>query len=167
MTCDLKFFAPIFVRHYSYSRQNLLSASSCKSNEMPDALQSHMTHNNLPLTIGNKFRNHNNQNTPPDVLNVNQQRYYHDVMDNTTTNSNVNNLKSGSSVTGAGATVTCVSAMTGAVSTTSTVASNIGGGASSSSSTICSNANSTHGYGPFTNESSNRLNSIVNNIENR
>lgn len=73
----------------SYSRQNFLS--SCKSNEIDPA---HLTHNNLPLTIGNKFRNQiNQQNTPPDVLNVNQQRYYHDVLDNFSTNTNYNNLK--------------------------------------------------------------------------
>lgn len=54
--------------------------------------QAHITHNNLPLTIGNKFRNQINQNTPPDVLNVNQQRYYHDVFDNFATNTNYNNV---------------------------------------------------------------------------
>lgn len=59
--------------------------------------QSHITHNNLPLTIGNKFRNQINQNTPPDVLNVNQQRYYHDILDNFTSNTNYNNLKIGTS----------------------------------------------------------------------
>lgn len=72
----------------------MLSSASCKSNEMD---QSHITHNNLPLTIGNKFRNQINQNTPPDVLNVNQQRYYHDILDNFTSNTNYNNLKIGTS----------------------------------------------------------------------
>lgn len=51
-----------------------------------------MTHNN-PLSVGNKFRNVINQNTPPDVLNVNQQRYYHDILDNFSSNTNYNNLK--------------------------------------------------------------------------
>lgn len=82
---------------HSYSRQNLLSSASCKSNEI-EQTQAHLTHNNLPLTIGNKFRNQiNQQNTPPDVLNVNQQRYYHDVLDNFSSNTNYNNLKIGTS----------------------------------------------------------------------
>lgn len=88
---------------FSYSRQNLLSSANCKSNEI-DQAQVHMTHNNLPsLTVGNKFRNVINQNTPPDVLNVNQQRYYHDILDNFSTNTNYNNLKlsTGSSVSSA------------------------------------------------------------------
>lgn len=63
----------------SYSRQNLLSSTSSKSNELEQQQQQHqqqqqqnqITHNNLPLTIGNKVRNQINQNTPtPDVLNV-------------------------------------------------------------------------------------------------
>lgn len=80
----------------SYSRQNLLSSASCKSNEI-DQAPVHITHNNLPATIGNKFRNHINQNTPPDVLNVNQQRHYHDILDNFSSNTNYNNLKLSSS----------------------------------------------------------------------
>lgn len=71
-----------------------MSSASCKSNEIEQS-QVHVTHNNLPLTIGNKFRNQINQNTPPDVLNVNQQRYYHDILDNFATNTNYNNLKLG------------------------------------------------------------------------
>lgn len=74
----------------SYSRQNLLSSASCKSNEIEQA-QPHMTHNNLPF--GNKFRNQINQNTPPDVLNVNQQRYYHDHIHDSSNANNYNNLK--------------------------------------------------------------------------
>lgn len=41
----------------------------------------------MPSTSGNKFRNQINQNTPPDVLNVNQQRHYHGIVDNYNTNS--------------------------------------------------------------------------------
>lgn len=76
-----------------------MSSGNCKSNEIEPA-QVQMTHNNLPLTVGNKFRNVINQNTPPDVLNVNQQRYYHDILDNFSSNTNYNNLKisTGSSV---------------------------------------------------------------------
>lgn len=85
---------------FSYSRQNLLSTNSCKSNEdacssgnsphnreqnyqpSRNTLPTQMTHNNLPsMGGGNKylphFRNQINQqqNTgvaPPDVLNINQ-----------------------------------------------------------------------------------------------
>lgn len=112
---------------YSYSRQNLLSSS--KSNEMEHS-QAHITHNNLPLTIGNKFRNHINQNTPPDVLNVNQQqRYYHDVFDNFSTNTNYNNLKIGGSVgTGTGpatATSAVAAAVISSTSSSSSAASSM------------------------------------------
>lgn len=123
---------------------------------MPDTL--HVTHNNLPLTIGNKFRNQiNQQNTPPDVLNVNQQRYYHDVLDNFTINANANNLKSaaGSSVTGAGYS-TIASGPAGTVSMAYGSTSNI---ATVTGSNVAANANST-------NETSNLIHSIVNNINN-
>lgn len=125
---------------YSYSRQNLLSSASCKSNEMEQA-QAHITHNNLPLTIGNKFRNQINQNTPPDVLNVNQQRYYHDILDNFSSNTNYNNLK-----------------LSGG---TSTMSVPIAGVASILGTT--SHATSTNAIAPSTANESNLLNSIANN----
>lgn len=98
--------------NYSYSRQNLLSNSSCKSNEdvctgLSNATQ--MTHNNLPTIGSNKyftqFRNQINQQqqqqqqnssiVTPDVLNVNQQHFHqqHDIVENGgTSNTNYNNL---------------------------------------------------------------------------
>lgn len=123
----------------SYSRQNLLSSVSSKSNEIEQS-QVHMTHNNLPLTIGNKFRNHNNQNTPPDVLNVNQQRYYHDILDNFSSNTNYNNLK---------------------ISTASS-ANSIPTGAASIL-TLATQATATNMVAPSTSNESNILNSAGNN----
>lgn len=148
----------------SYSRQNLLSSSSCKSNEMPDALHSHMTHNNLPLTIGNKFRNQINQNTPPDVLNVNQQRYYHDVLENFTTNTNFNNLKTGSSSSATGAITITTTGLLSAASTASALASNAGSSAAGTAITTPVSASSMHQSNP--NETANRLHSIINNHSN-
>lgn len=85
----LHYFIFFFIRpENSYSRQNLLSSGSCKSNEVEQPQVVQITHNNLPSTAtGNKFRNQINQNTPPDVLNINQQRHYHGILDNYNTNS--------------------------------------------------------------------------------
>lgn len=131
--------------HCSYSRQNLLSSASCKSNEI-DQSQTHITHNNLPLTIGNKFRNQINQNTPPDVLNVNQQRYYHDILDNFSSNTNYNNLK-----------------ISGASSTNSMP---IAGVASIFGAAASAQATAAHSAIASTSSESNLLNSIANNNSN-
>ncbi|XP_031627624.1 putative uncharacterized protein DDB_G0277255 isoform X2 [Contarinia nasturtii] len=124
----------------SYSRQNLLSSASCKSNEIEQA-QAHITHNNLPF--GNKFRNQINQNTPPDVLNVNQQRYYHDHIIESSNTNNYNNLK---------LSVGSVSAPTAAVA--SILATSIGAQMTATN-TVAINTN--------TAVESNLLNSIANN----
>lgn len=150
---------------YSYSRQNLLSSANSKSNEVEQS-QAHVTHNNLPLTIGNKFRNQINQNTPPDVLNVNQQRYYHDVFDNFSTNTNYNNLKiSGSVGAGAGSTAAVVSSASSSSTAnampTTGVASVFGASTSSSNAQGTSIVNSS--IPANANGESNLLNSIANN----
>lgn len=130
--------------YFSYSRQNLLSSASCKSNEIEQA-PVHMTHNN-PLSVGNKFRNVINQNTPPDVLNVNQQRYYHDILDNFSTNTNYNNLKisTGASVSVSAPTAAVASVLGTAIGTqvasTNTVATSTG----NESNLLSSVANNTH-----------------------
>lgn len=152
----------VFTFHCSYSRQNLLSSGNTKSNEI-DQPQAHITHNNLPLTIGNKFRNQINQNTPPDVLNVNQQRHCHDVFDNSTTNTNYNNLKvggSGSSGSG-GATAPTSSAVVNSMPTTD-IASIFTAGINSVQGTPSASSS----VGTSVNRESNLLNSIANN-ENR
>lgn len=133
--------------------------------------QAHITHNNLPLTIGNKFRNQINQNTPPDVLNVNQQRYYHDIFDNFSTNTNYNKLKIGG-IVGMGAGATAAASTAAAVSTTSSsstvnsmpiagVASIFGASISSNSAQGTSIANSSATVNA--NNESNLLNSTANN----
>lgn len=106
-----------------------------------------MTHNNLPLTIGNKFRNQINQNTPPDVLNVNQQRYYHDILDNFSSNTNYNNLKIGTSSS------TAVPSTAAAVATVASILGTSNGTQAPSTNTI---TNGTIGE-------SNLLSSVANN----
>lgn len=159
----------------SYSRQNLLSSANSKSNDMEHA-QAHITHNNLPLTIGNKFRNHINQNTPPDVLNVNQQRYYHDVFDNFSTNTNYNNLKIGGSVaTGSGTSAAATAAAAAVISSSSSssavnamptpagVACIFGTSTSGSSSSVQGTSMANSAPAMNANNESNLLNSVANN----
>lgn len=151
----------------SYSRQNLLSSANSKSNEMEQSQAPHITHNNLPLTIGNKFRNQINQNTPPDVLNVNQQRYYHDVFDNFSTNTNYN--KSGGSAgaggsggggsSGGGATASSASSSSAVNVPIAGVASMFGASTSSVQGTSTAHTAGTANA----NSESNLLNSIANN----
>lgn len=149
-----------------------MSSANSKSNEMEQS-QAHVTHNNLPLTIGNKFRNQINQNTPPDVLNVNQQRYYHDVLDNFSSNTNYNNLKIGgcvgvSAVAGAGGAVAVAGSSASSSSSTlnsvptAGVTSIFGASTSSAQGTSLANSSVTGN----TNSESNILNSIVNNNSN-
>lgn len=136
--------------------------------------QAHVTHNNLPLTIGNKFRNQINQNTPPDVLNVNQQRYYHDVFDNFSTNTNYNNLKISGSIGagGAGTAAATAAAISSTSSSSSTAnsmpttgvasifgASTSGGGSNAQGTPGIANSSATANA----NSESNLLNSIANN----
>ncbi|XP_055319156.1 uncharacterized protein LOC129576957 isoform X5 [Sitodiplosis mosellana] len=131
----------------SYSRQNLLSSASCKSNEIEQA-QVHMTHNNLPsLTVGNKFRNVINQNTPPDVLNVNQQRYYHDILDNFSSNTNYNNLKisTGSSVSSVAVPTAAVASVLGTAMGTQVAGTNsVAPSIANESNLLSSVANNSH-----------------------
>lgn len=102
-----------------------------------------MTHNNLPLTIGNKFRNQINQNTPPDVLNVNQQRYYHDILDNFSSNTNYNNLKLSSGTSAVSLPTASVASILGTTSHVAT-ANAIATSAANESNLLNSIANNSH-----------------------
>lgn len=167
-----------FPNNNSYSRQNLLSSANSKSNEMEHS-QAHITHNNLPLTIGNKFRNQINQNTPPDVLNVNQQRYYHDVFDNFSTNTNYNNLKIGGSVGNGSASASATAgaavvagagvAASSTLSSSSSTANSMptaGGAASTSGNSAQGTSIANSSTTVNANNESNLLNSIANNNSN-
>lgn len=122
-----------------------MSNTNCKSNEIEPA-QVQITHNNLPLTIGNKFRNVINQNTPPDVLNVNQQRYYHDILDNFSSNTNYNNLKisTGSSVSVSVPTAAVASVLGTAMGTQVASTNAIATGIPNESNLLSSVANNSH-----------------------
>lgn len=105
-----------------------------------------MTHNNLPsLTVGNKFRNVINQNTPPDVLNVNQQRYYHDILDNFSSNYNNLKLSSGSTVSSASSMPTAgVASILGTSLGTQMASTNAPNSIANESNLLSSVANNTH-----------------------